>query len=271
MNYSKIYNNLIKKRQDFPAEEGEIHHIVPRSMGGSNDKSNLVKLTCREHFFAHLLLYKIHRNKEMAFALGRMLNSNKNSRSYEFARKAHRKAVSEWSKAFMSDKVSMRNVKTGKCKLLVKGTFNKDEWVGNNFGNRFEGEKGVTNFKDESGKIYRLKVDDSKINELGLKGIGNWNNATKRAKEVNDSRPWFNKFGAEKESIVNIESLYNWYITNYDESHPKATGVAKWMKKSGIEKRSKLYAKALNMFKQGWKPNTEYYEVKNEILKNRQK
>lgn len=83
MNYSKIYNNLIKKRQDSPAEEGEIHHILPRSMGGSNDKSNLVKLTYREHFFAHLLLYKIHRNKEtsQAFCMMALIN-NHNKRNY---------------------------------------------------------------------------------------------------------------------------------------------------------------------------------------------
>jgi hypothetical protein len=28
----------------------EKHHIIPKSLGGSNDKSNLVKLTAKEHF-----------------------------------------------------------------------------------------------------------------------------------------------------------------------------------------------------------------------------
>lgn len=252
-----------------PAVEGEVHHIIPRSMGGTNDKTNLVKLTYREHFLAHLLLYKIHRNKEMAFALGRMLNKTKNSTSYSFARKAHRRAVSKWSKEFMKDKVAMRNIKTGECKLLIRGDFDPRDWIGVNFGNTFEMEKGITNFKDSCGNVYRLNTNDPKIKELGLKGVGNWHNATQKAKEINNSRPWFNKFGAEKDSIVNIDSLYDWYTTKYDESRPKATGIAKWMAKNQIEKRSKLYVKALKMFKQGWKPTTEYYEVKNEILKNR--
>lgn len=36
----------------------ERHHIVPRFCGGSNEASNLVRLTARNHFIAHLLLVK---------------------------------------------------------------------------------------------------------------------------------------------------------------------------------------------------------------------
>ena len=38
----------------------EVHHIVPKCMGGTNDTSNLVRLTGQEHFNAHLLLAKAH-------------------------------------------------------------------------------------------------------------------------------------------------------------------------------------------------------------------
>lgn len=37
-------------------------------MGGSNESSNLVYLTGRQHFIAHWLLYKIYNNSEMAMA-----------------------------------------------------------------------------------------------------------------------------------------------------------------------------------------------------------
>ncbi len=47
MNYQKIYNQLIEKRQNQRLTKKdcyvEKHHIVPRSMGGNNDKENLVK------------------------------------------------------------------------------------------------------------------------------------------------------------------------------------------------------------------------------------
>ena len=35
-----------------------IHHIVPHSLNGSNSKDNLVKLTHREHYIAHMILWK---------------------------------------------------------------------------------------------------------------------------------------------------------------------------------------------------------------------
>jgi hypothetical protein len=41
----------------------EKHHIIPRCMGGSDDKVNLVVLTAREHYVAHLLLTKCVANK----------------------------------------------------------------------------------------------------------------------------------------------------------------------------------------------------------------
>ena len=60
MNYQKIYDSLIQKRLDNPITKAQIycesHHILPRCLGGSDDKSNLVNLTAREHFIAHKLL-----------------------------------------------------------------------------------------------------------------------------------------------------------------------------------------------------------------------
>jgi hypothetical protein len=42
----------------------ESHHIIPKSLGGSNTKNNLVNLTAREHYIAHLLLTKITSGKD---------------------------------------------------------------------------------------------------------------------------------------------------------------------------------------------------------------
>lgn len=60
MIYETIYNNLILKRQiEIPEGYTEEHHIIPRSFGGSDNKSNLVLLTAREHYLAHYLLMKM--------------------------------------------------------------------------------------------------------------------------------------------------------------------------------------------------------------------
>lgn len=65
MNYNKIYQQLVLNRQSRIITEGvyyEEHHIIPKSEGGNNKVSNLVKLTPREHYIAHLLLWKAQPN-----------------------------------------------------------------------------------------------------------------------------------------------------------------------------------------------------------------
>lgn len=38
----------------------ELHHIVPRSLGGTNARYNLVRLTAREHYLVHYLLTRMY-------------------------------------------------------------------------------------------------------------------------------------------------------------------------------------------------------------------
>lgn len=42
------------------AEYYEKHHILPKSLGGTDDEDNLVLLTSREHFLCHYLLVKMY-------------------------------------------------------------------------------------------------------------------------------------------------------------------------------------------------------------------
>ena len=91
MNYTKIYQSLIKNAQNKKNNEHfEIHHILPKCMGGTNEKENLVKLTCREHFIAHMLLAHIYNNSKLWAAVIIMKGSNNtymNGRLYEIAKK----------------------------------------------------------------------------------------------------------------------------------------------------------------------------------------
>jgi hypothetical protein len=64
MNYQKIYNQIIEKSKNRQLTEyKEIHHIVPKCLGGSDEKENLVELTAREHFLCHMLLCEIYPNE----------------------------------------------------------------------------------------------------------------------------------------------------------------------------------------------------------------
>jgi hypothetical protein len=74
MNYKKIYEDFIESRKLRPMFESEYyerHHIIPSSFGGSDEDENLIYLTYEEHYFAHLLLAKIHGGK-MWYALNCM-------------------------------------------------------------------------------------------------------------------------------------------------------------------------------------------------------
>lgn len=61
MNYQTHYNRLIERAKYRKLTEyKETHHIRPKCIGGTNEKSNLVDLTAEEHYIAHLLLAKIY-------------------------------------------------------------------------------------------------------------------------------------------------------------------------------------------------------------------
>ena len=77
--YTKWYFNIIHSRLATPAKGyTEKHHIIPKSMGGSNAKSNLVALTAKEHFICHLLLTKMTDAKGMRLAVLAMTRASGN-------------------------------------------------------------------------------------------------------------------------------------------------------------------------------------------------
>lgn len=100
MNYQKIYAELVARGKERETVEGysEMHHIVPKSIGGhSTDPRNLVMLTAREHFIAHFLLAKIYGGSQWA-AIHRMRGNDGfyvNSRLYAVARREHARATGD--------------------------------------------------------------------------------------------------------------------------------------------------------------------------------
>ena len=105
-NYLKHYNQLCSTRKLLARSKKddiyyENHHIIPKSLGGSDSINNLVLLTAREHYIAHLLLYNHYKTiggdalRKMSFALVSMATTNKNlsrnklnSRQYSLIKEA---------------------------------------------------------------------------------------------------------------------------------------------------------------------------------------
>jgi len=62
VDYYKLYWYIVNtaKEREYPeTDEYEHHHVIPRSEGGSNKKSNKVRLTPKEHHICHLCLIRL--------------------------------------------------------------------------------------------------------------------------------------------------------------------------------------------------------------------
>lgn len=173
MNYALVYESLINTRRNRQLdinEYYEVHHIIPRSMGGSNEKENLIHLTAREHYIAHRLLYKIHNNSKMAAAWFFMCTGDikgretYSSKHYERARKAHSKHMKKTMKGSGNHFYGKQHTNESKAKIgkanknRVKSQTEIDNWV----------KKVASKPKNAQ---HRKKLGKSKKGMLTLKNI----------------------------------------------------------------------------------------------------
>jgi hypothetical protein len=92
--YSKCYYRIIENRKSNPVTGySEKHHIIPRSLGGSNKKENLVSLTAREHFICHRLLVKMTTGTDkmkMSYAIRCLINQeNQHQQRYKITSRTY--------------------------------------------------------------------------------------------------------------------------------------------------------------------------------------
>lgn len=109
MNLARLYSQLIgicedrngKPRSIHRYGAGyEIHHIIARSMGGSNSSMNLVYMTPREHFTAHHILARLY-GGGMWVAFFRMCqpNQGKTNRAYRITGRQYQTAREQFREA----------------------------------------------------------------------------------------------------------------------------------------------------------------------------
>lgn len=113
MNYSKIYNDLVAKAKVRGLDKSKVkfyteaHHIVPVCIGGTNEASNFVLFSGREHFIAHMLLWKAYPDNVSLMRAAHIMSSRWtndiagnshagiNSKVYSKLREEYSQAVSE--------------------------------------------------------------------------------------------------------------------------------------------------------------------------------
>lgn len=87
MNWKKVHDDIIERAKDRCLEGySEMHHIIPKCLGGSDLPDNLVRLTAREHFIIHKLLCEIYPNESKlhwaAFMMAQCKGKHMNGRDY---------------------------------------------------------------------------------------------------------------------------------------------------------------------------------------------
>jgi len=106
--YTSIYYRIIDNSRNriLPKEVyKERHHIIPKSLGGTNSVDNLVWLTGREHLICHLLLVRMTEGKfkskmiSAAWSMANLENNNQtrkklNARQYSSLREQFSKTHS---------------------------------------------------------------------------------------------------------------------------------------------------------------------------------
>ena len=120
--YQDYINLILSSRENIRQKEyyQEKHHIVPKCLGGTNDKNNLVWLFGEEHYWAHMLLAKENpHEKKLIYPWWRMSNDGLRTVSPEEYKEAKqtfiqsRKGIplSEETKKKLSDNAKERFAK----------------------------------------------------------------------------------------------------------------------------------------------------------------
>lgn len=168
MDYSRIYMQLINRAQIELRKKScdiyfESHHIVPKCLGGTNNKENLVLLTAREHFIAHKLLCEIYPdNDKLKYALWAMINLNnsKQLRVYSIS-------SAEYSNSRINYINLARQPKSEEHKLNLKKSWTVER-------KRLESEKKLGKKIQYKNGISPLK-GKKRSSELIRSGIDHWN------------------------------------------------------------------------------------------------
>lgn len=202
MEYKSLYNKIIENAQKDLANRNdgyyEKHHIIPKSLGGSNNKENLVKLTAKEHFICHWLLVKMYkkgseeRNK-MLYAFWFMKSNPNNNKRYINSR-AYEKYRIEYSK-LVSKYMSIQQIGSNNSQFGFKWYTNRNTGECKKFKEKPDAFwiEGRNLFRNESNIIPHIKKYIKGLNKTKLLWDNfhknNFNSLNEYAKSLHISQP----------------------------------------------------------------------------------
>lgn len=175
--YYKTYNQLIDKciqmeKDGYPEDMyTEVHHILPRCQGGTNDKSNLVRMPVRYHIMAHILLaYAFPDNVSLAYAAGMIINTNIFSKSSDYKTTKRFEAL----KTLSTSTIARIREHTSILRSIKSNTKEEKERLANiNKGRKLTEEHKRKISESEKGRVITPEHRE-KIRQANLKNRSKW-------------------------------------------------------------------------------------------------
>lgn len=171
----------------------ESHHIIPKSLSGTDDPDNLVKLLPREHFICHWLLIKItegENQQKMKYALWMMMHATNeyqeryrlNSHSYAVLKENLSKVFSVQHKGKKMSEETKRKISETRKRKIADGELvvnvNKEKYKV--IAEKRRGKKHSEETKSKIGKAHKGKT----ISEEQKKYLSELNTGNVRSEET---------------------------------------------------------------------------------------
>jgi hypothetical protein len=203
MDYQKVYNQVVEraKSQNRSKKDSyyETHHIVPKCMGGSDDKNNLVLLTAKEHFVCHKLLCVVYPTiPALQFAFWAMCNQRNYGRTYRVSSREYSEAKKRFQK--LSSKLHLGKIESEETrrKKARPGELNG-----------MFGRKHTQEVKDLIGKINRGRVDSEETKQKKRES------ALKRPRHSTETRQKIGRSGEKNASAVKLLEVESGRVFRY--------------------------------------------------------
>lgn len=175
--WGKKYLTLIREKVPEEATLTEVHHIQPRALGGSNSKTNLVRLTVYQHILAHIYLAKALPCRETLLPLTWMCSKSVkhltdlekiNLESLPEWTELREKALEERSKLIHNPEALAKSIKKsqetrtkkyGSCTAYLHTDEIRQKVLGA-VAAKYDGDRaGQFHTEDARGKVYRTKLE----------------------------------------------------------------------------------------------------------------
>lgn len=173
--YTKWYWNIIRsaqlmQRKKCNGEYFESHHIIPKSLGGSNAKSNLVLLTAKEHYMCHLLLPKMcnssdHKRRMVYAYMQLSCQANK----YRVSHQYHSRSYERFRLSYVEDISGSNCYMYGVSKTAEQRSKISQTRIANSTGagnkNPMFGKKHTSESKAKMSEVKKLRIQERGVSQ----------------------------------------------------------------------------------------------------------